>query len=538
MIYSFLAMKEAFSAESVIQDDARQHVFWTLRFLEADLFPNDLIADYFQSVAPIGYSFLYWLVANLGVSPLVFSKLLPLGLDLILTGYCWGICLQIFPVPLAGFLSTLLFNQYLWLRDDLVSGTPVAFIYPLFTAFVYYLLQKKLIPCLVSIILLGFFYPQGVLIAAGVLVLRLLSWQQGNLRFYLSGLLVSFAVMLFYAFQSSEYGPVIRAEEARTMLAFLEDGKSEFFVTDSGDYWVTGQRSGLMPRFQTVLPLIATGILMILFPFRRWFSLFSVTTKKVNILYEITLASLGMFVLSHLFLFRLHLPSRYTEHTLRLVSAIAGAMAFVILIAALIEISQKLQQPYHLWKQSLAISSVGLLLAIPLLNPLWMDEFPDTEYVVGRYPNLYQFLQQQPQDSLVASVIEEVNNIPVFARRSILIGGEGYPVPYHWGYYQQIQERTRDLIRAYYTPDLAVLQEFITDYGIDFILVREGVFTPEFIRESEPSDWLKQYQPITETVITALEEGETSALFLLQEDCSILKEQDIEVVAASCVLRR
>jgi hypothetical protein len=46
MIYSFLAMKEAFSAESVIQDDARQHVFWTLRFLEADLFPNDLNTEH------------------------------------------------------------------------------------------------------------------------------------------------------------------------------------------------------------------------------------------------------------------------------------------------------------------------------------------------------------------------------------------------------------------------------------------------------------------------------------------------------------
>jgi len=53
ILYSFLALQEAFSSEYVIQDDARQHVFWTRRFLDSNLFPNDLIADYFQSVAPL-----------------------------------------------------------------------------------------------------------------------------------------------------------------------------------------------------------------------------------------------------------------------------------------------------------------------------------------------------------------------------------------------------------------------------------------------------------------------------------------------------
>ncbi|MGJ3254530.1 MAG: hypothetical protein ACFE0J_25860, partial [Elainellaceae cyanobacterium] len=53
-IYSLLALQQAFSADYVVQDDARQHVFWMQRFLNPDLFPDDLIADYFQSVAPAG----------------------------------------------------------------------------------------------------------------------------------------------------------------------------------------------------------------------------------------------------------------------------------------------------------------------------------------------------------------------------------------------------------------------------------------------------------------------------------------------------
>ncbi len=44
-IYSYLALREGFSNPYIVQDDARQHVFWMERFLDSELFPNDLIAD-------------------------------------------------------------------------------------------------------------------------------------------------------------------------------------------------------------------------------------------------------------------------------------------------------------------------------------------------------------------------------------------------------------------------------------------------------------------------------------------------------------
>ncbi len=74
-LYAVLAMHKAFSSEYIIQDDARQHVFWMRRFLDPELFPKDIIADYFQSVAPPGYTALYHFMATLGIEPVVFSKL-------------------------------------------------------------------------------------------------------------------------------------------------------------------------------------------------------------------------------------------------------------------------------------------------------------------------------------------------------------------------------------------------------------------------------------------------------------------------------
>ncbi|MGD1715889.1 hypothetical protein ACP6PK_21305, partial [Dapis sp. BLCC M172] len=274
-IYSLLALKEAFSGEYIVQDDARQHVFWMRRFLDSELFPNDLIADYFQSVAPWGYKTFYWLFSQVGIDPMFLNKLLPLGLSLVTAAYCFGICFEILPIPFAGFIASVLLSQNLWLQDDIASGTPRAFLYPLFLAVLYYLLQKSLVPFLVAIALLGLFYPQYVILIALILIIRFLDWEKG--RFCLSknredyilsgvGLGVSLLVILFYALNSSNYAPVITASQAKVLPEFGEAGRSVFFLQNSWDFFIFGGRSGILPK-QLFLPhiLIVGLFLPILF---------------------------------------------------------------------------------------------------------------------------------------------------------------------------------------------------------------------------------------------------------------------------------
>jgi hypothetical protein len=113
IIYSLLELQQAFGSPYVVQDDARVYVSWMQRFLEPDLLKDDLITDYFQSVTPFGYAALYRLIASVGIEPLCASKLLPVLVKLLTTGYCFALCLQIFPFPAAGFITTLLLNQNL-----------------------------------------------------------------------------------------------------------------------------------------------------------------------------------------------------------------------------------------------------------------------------------------------------------------------------------------------------------------------------------------------------------------------------------------
>jgi hypothetical protein len=117
-----LGLKQALRGEYVVQDDARQHLFWMARFLDPSLFPHDLIADYFQSAAPYGYTTLYRLMATIGLDPLLFGKLLQWN-GAHRHQLLFQPCLQICRAPLR-ILAAILLNQNLWMKSDLVSGTP------------------------------------------------------------------------------------------------------------------------------------------------------------------------------------------------------------------------------------------------------------------------------------------------------------------------------------------------------------------------------------------------------------------------------
>ena len=173
-IYGLMLWQKIFSVEYIIQDDARQHIFWMQRFIDSELFPNDLIADYFQSQAPIGYSSIYKLMASLGIHPFIFNKIVPVILSLITTIYCFLFTLKILPLPSIAFLSTVMLNQSLWMRSDIASGTARGFVYFLLLGFFYYFIDGKLVPTAIFLILQALFYPQCVVISAGLIFLELI----------------------------------------------------------------------------------------------------------------------------------------------------------------------------------------------------------------------------------------------------------------------------------------------------------------------------------------------------------------------------
>lgn len=533
--FGLQSIQYAFSSQYIVQDDVRQHGFWLQRFLDPQLFPQDLIADYFQSAASPGYAAFYRLMAALGIDPLWLSKVLPLVLGLITTGYCFGVCLQMLPVPIAGFISTLLLNQSLWLEDDLVSATPRAFLYPLFSAFLYYLLRNSLWGVGVAIALMGLFYPPFALLSVAILTLRLLRWQglyRRDYWFWGVGVAVTALVLLPYELTPNEFGPLITAAQARTQPEFREVagvfGRAFFFHDNPFIYWLFGPRSGAL--FLLMPPLIWAGFALPFwlrqpcrFPLAR-------QVRHANLLLQITVASFGLFFVAHALLFRLHFPSRYTYHSLRIVMAFAAGIALT-LWGDRVRAQQQHQTELtdrQLLSWGLTILLLGVLVIAPFFPQL---SLPNQLQIVGETPRLYEFLSKQPKDILVASVAEEVNNLPSFAARSILVGRE-YALPYHTRYYAQIRQRTIDLIQAQYSPDLTQVQHFIQKYGVDFFLLDLGAFTPSYLAKHE---WMSQFQPATATALTQLRKGEVPALSRSIERCKALETKGLILVNAQCI---
>ncbi len=523
-----------------IQDDARQHVFWMQRFEEPGLFPNDWIADYFQSVAPWGYRHLYELASLLGFDPFSFNKLLPLLLSLLTTVLVIQVSWRLLPVPSVGFVSSVILNLSLWMKDDLVSGTPRAFVVPLLLGFVWGLLSEKPVYTAIAILVTGLFYPQLVLIQGGVLLLQGLGIAQTTAPkrpLVLLGLMTVVLVLSPYLLSSNPWGPVLTREQGLSLAELAPRGRSAFFYEDVAHFWLSSDRSGLIPGY-TPLVLWLGGLLPLLLPVRQRFPLLA-KLRGQSVLLQLLLSSLGGFVLAHLMLFRLHLPSRYTHHSLRVLLSLAAGIVVVAIAHGIFT-----QPVTHR-----LLGGVNRLLALILVfgvvaSPLWLWTSFQTAYYDGTAPEIYRYLQDTPNDSLVAGVDAEIDNIPSFGRRPILTGLE-YMIPYHWGYYAILRDRFIALIQAQYSPHPDHVRRFIADYDIDYWLIRRDDFSLDTLQQHY---WLNRMatsprpeDPLIQAIQGAfhtLEQGQTPVLATLGDRCNVAPSPHYWLLDTTCILTR
>ncbi|HWN99153.1 MAG TPA: hypothetical protein VNS63_07770 [Blastocatellia bacterium] len=529
MMFASRAMRQAFSSPYVLQDDWRHHVFWMSRLVDPDSLPGDLIADYFQSIAPTGYKMLYSAAASAGIHPFLFAKLLPMALGLITTAFCFAVSMQLLPVPTAAFAGSLLLNQSLWMRNGLVSATPRAFISPLFLAFVFFFLRDSLLPSLVVIALMGLFFPSIMFIAVGVMLLRVVHWDglrprlSSDKRDYLAcaaTLAVTALVLLPYAFRSSGFGPVVTASEARMMPEFLPRGRMVVFRQGFWSYWITGSHTGMFTSGIFAPITMCLGLaLPLLFVFRKRFPLANRISNGVEAFPRIIVASLAIFLAANLLLFRLYLPSRFTVSSFRILLALAAGISAIVLLDAAFRWAKQRTLP--------AVAAAVLAGAALILFPVEVD----TRYKIGEAPALYEYLSRQPKSTLIASLSNETDNLPIFAGRSVLVARES-ALPFHKGYYSQIRQRAGDLINAQYAADITELQGFMLKYGVNYLLVDRNAFTPEYLAGDK---WIMQYQPAAKDAVARMNQGIVPALSRLVEQCAAFEGNGMVLISADCV---
>jgi hypothetical protein len=249
---------------------------------------------------------------------------------------------------------------------------------------------------------------------------------------------------------------------------------------------------------------------------------------------KITPRAVGLFFGAYTLLVTVYYPGGYTKKGLVALLVLGAAIPLILLLLdSIFHRSKQGSGPFN-GLQFLALASTAVLAVALVVSP--MKAFPKNDYTVGKEPQLYKFFAQQPKDILIAALVEEADNLPSFAKRSILVGRE-YALPYHTGYYAKIRQRTIDLINAQYSPDLKQVQNFIQKYRVDFWILERKAFTPEYITKpgAKISRWIRQFQPAATEALHRLKKGTVPALAKVRGRCSALESDRLIVVNTKCI---
>ena len=538
LYFAAVSLHYAFSYDYIVQDDVRIHIVWLQKFSDPGLFPDDFLANYFIYFVPLGIKGVYWFGAKIGIEPLILAKILPAFLGFATAIYVYFLSLKILPKPFCAFLSSLFITQLIWLNDDLISATPRAFVYPLFAAFLYYLASEKLSLCLLTMFALGLFYPQVLLVEIAVLTIRLIERKRffqltkkfRLYRWWILGLIVG-AIALFPYTQKTSQWSMITASQMQQLPEFQLHGRTFFYGAGWLRFLFAGDSGLCLPKFP---PIVWLGFAL---PWclQKQNSIAKLVTSKVNILWQVTIASLLMFAVAHLLLLKIHLPSRYTYHTLRFVLAIASAIVITVLFDYALN---WLQDKHFQLKDKIAISLVTLfainVIVFPMIPHVFINWFQN--WRVGESPVIYQYLAEQPKDIVIASLSDDANNIPAFAHRSILVSEE-FAFPYHPYYHREIQQRATDLIEAQYSNKPETLLSFIDRYNIDYLLLDKTAFTPEYLLTK---NWLiySSWHNTTTEAIALIKTINNFVLPPLVKTCSVIATEKANLLDTKCISDR
>lgn len=493
----------------VFEDDARQHVYWTAKFQDPELFQEDILTEFISSpvMDPPGYQLLYWLGTRL-LDPLPLSQLMSLGLLLLsiwlLELLAKGLIQERRGRLLLGMLF-LFFSLY-----NFSGGFPRGFAFPLLIGFLMLQQRGAVGWAGLVVVLEALFYPPillNTLAMAGVELLGALrrdGWGRGLLRRCGAlgvGCVVAFGLLLWVYGPSDRelLGRQITVEEAKTMPEFQEHGRSEFFRESTVGFLLFG-RSGIgveyVLGFGIILAaMVATGGIRIL--------------RVPGLALHLCWSSLLLFFLAHLLLFRLHLPSRYTLYTLPLALMLTIGASIGPFLEATRGTWTRLGEyiPASIrgrWARWIILAALAAIYAWAQ-GHLIVKVDPHVVAIESSELQMLSFLESLPKDALIAGHPMDMNNVPLVARRKVLANQE-LSLPYHMGYYNKIRDRLFDLFQTYYATDWDVVEQFVRRHRIQAMVVNRDHFKQDFLRG------MIYYEPFDSFVKERLRGGEKFVL--------------------------
>ena len=197
----------------------------------------------------------------------------------------------------------------------------------------------------------------------------------------------------------------------------------------------------------------------------------------------VAIAGIVLFGLANLIAFRLYYPER-------MISLALPAAVLYLLSSTFTGIKYKISQIIVSRLSSLVIMFVFIgFMGVTFKGPIGLNVNANSE------KELYRFLQTLPEDALFAGHPTRMDNIPLWAKRRILVSNETSNTWFDEAW-EEMKERTYDNFDAYYASNPGPLIALRKKYGVDYMLVHEVDISPYYSKSCnyfEPfTAWVKQ----------------------------------------------
>ena len=479
--------REALFNPLAVNDDVRNQVYWMARLSNPHLYPHDFIATYFTQNSLI--SPIQWLIYKVGsffADPVRISQLLPLALAPLATYFAYR-CGEDSAGKRYGFFTALSFNQVLWLGSNMAGGLARAFAYPLLFAFLFFKGRNNRTGLIATLCAASLIYPPILFLTTAIWLLDFLPSRlkpqapetprpgKSELMTFCVGALSGLGILL-YRFVlnpvNARFGSLINSTQAAQTVEFYQDGRIPIFhffklpIQASGATAFFSELLARCPGISWIIPL--AGILAVYGIYQRWLAPRLGPLKMPNITWRVFAASVGLYVLAWPMLFFLYMPERYLQLGLPVI--------YTFLLAGLLEklaewISKSPLKPRLIQALQLSPLVVSLAIFSLLWNENLMTPKPHTQPI-------FEALRHTPESTVIAATPALASDIPLYARRSVVLSQEGY-IPFHDKYFQEMKTRLKGFLTAYYSTTSEPVLQFIRQYKVDYMVINSKDFSPK-----------------------------------------------------------